>query len=575
MPAESSSSISIKPKKGRGRPAPSPRSILDRQALLQALDERDIVVKQEHITGFYQSLHRHHYPPLTNFVEQYYHNEKLAAGNNVSKKENATITEQPQLPLKNAITTRKNRNRINLPKLFLQFLADPANGFVTVTSQVAKVMTSGDGSTTKLAVQLHDGQLVESVLMRYGARQENKILKSGRASLCVSSQVGCAMACNFCATGMMGLTGSLHYSEILEQVIHAERILAKEALERRTLQQENNNNNNNEQSKKQSKKDKTNTDLDVVRNIVFMGMGEPLDNYSNVVEACRALIDRKRWNLAHGRVTVSTVGIASKIRKLTQDLPEVSLALSLHAPNQRLRSVIVPTAKHYPIQDIIDALDGHMKAAIQPRQSDANTHHRPPNGSSSSRRRAMIEYVMLEGETSSFECAHELGKLCQDRNLVVNLIPYNQTDVKDKLRCPSREHIREFQRIVTSYGTFCTTRRTMGADIDSACGQLVVLENNNNKEKAVVLDIEDGIGPIASTKTSSVSNNNNSKSVAVVKKSSSRETPASINPPASNDNNGATATDLEKWILPLQIATAISASCFLLSTALYLKQRRQ
>lgn len=125
-------------------------------------------------------------------------------------------------------------------------------------------------------------------------------------------------------------------------------------------------------------------------------MGEPLDNYSNVVAACRALIDRKRWNLAHGRVTVSTVGIASKIRKLTQDLPEVSLALSLHAPNQRLRSQIVPTAKHYPIEDIIDALDGHMTAALKPRKNDATTHHRSQKANSSARRRAMIEYVMCE-----------------------------------------------------------------------------------------------------------------------------------------------------------------------------------
>ena len=129
--------------------------------------------------------------------------------------------------------------------------------------------------------------------------------------------------------------------------------------------------------------------------LVFMGMGEPLDNYANVVEACRALIDRKRWNLAHGRVTVSTVGIASKIRKLTRDIPEVNLALSLHAPNQRLRSKIVPTAKQYSIEDIIDALDGHILA--EPRKHNANpVNCRPYAGSSSARRRAMIEYVMRE-----------------------------------------------------------------------------------------------------------------------------------------------------------------------------------
>jgi adenine C2-methylase RlmN of 23S rRNA A2503 and tRNA A37 len=264
---------------------------------------------------------------------------------------------------------------------------------------VAKVLTSADESTTKLAIQLHDGQLIESVLMRYGpsnssnSSSSSNVEGNNRASLCVSSQVGCAMACSFCATGMMGLTGDLHYAEILEQVIHAERILAKEALQRRTLlQQQSPDENAAAQQKPQiKKKNKVSTDLDVVRNIVFMGMGEPLDNYTNVVAACNALIDRRRWNLAHGRVTVSTVGIAKKIRQLTRDIPEVNLALSLHAPNQRLRSQIVPTAKNYPIEDIIDAVDGHIQA--EPRKHNTNT-NRPYAGSSSARRRAMLEYVM-------------------------------------------------------------------------------------------------------------------------------------------------------------------------------------
>lgn len=131
-------------------------------------------------------------------------------------------------------------------------------------------------------------------------------------------------------------------------------------------------------------------DVSRLRNL-RKGMGEPLDNYTNVVTACRAFIDRKRWNLAHGRVTVSTVGIASKIRQLTKDLPEVCLALSLHAPNQKLRSEIVPTAKHYPIEDMIDALHGHMRGA----------HNRSSDGRSATRRRAMIEYVMCKWNTRS------------------------------------------------------------------------------------------------------------------------------------------------------------------------------
>ena len=456
-----------KPKRGRGRPKPLLQSVLNREALMKALDAADVTVTKGHMDGFYQMLHREHYPPLEEFVERYYRNDRNAirineanktaaaasshqedgkhvASNNNNNTSAANPQEDPlpepamRIPLKNPVSNRKNRNRMNLPRPFLRFLADPNNGFVTLTSKVAKVKTSVDHSTTKLAVQLYDGQLVESVLMRYGPVTEGTrdtgvvVKKCGRASLCVSSQVGCAMGCNFCATGMMGLTGSLHYSEILEQVILAERILSQEALERmkqeHQQQRESGNNNNDKDDKEISIKNRNKkkhgvaSDLEVVRNIVFMGrlirlefygcypvllnmyltgacftshlflfaiylgMGEPLDNYTNVVTACRAFIDRKRWNLAHGRVTVSTVGIASKIRQLTKDLPEVCLALSLHAPNQKLRSEIVPTAKHYPIEDMIDALHGHMRGV----------HNRSPDGRSATRRRAMIEYVMCK-----------------------------------------------------------------------------------------------------------------------------------------------------------------------------------
>ncbi|EED91285.1 hypothetical protein THAPSDRAFT_34735, partial [Thalassiosira pseudonana CCMP1335] len=282
--------------------------------------------------------------------------------------------------------------------------------FATLTSKVQSYRTSKDGSTTKIAVELQDGHVVESVLMRHAG---------SRATLCVSSQVGCAMGCTFCATGTMGIRGNLTSGEILEQLVHASRILA----------------------------------FDLIRNVVFMGMGEPLNNYANVLAACRAMIDRRLWNLAHNRVTVSTVGVVSRIRDLTRDLPEVNLALSLHAPNQKMREAIVPAAKGTPIESLIEALDAHMMAK---------------------KKRAMIEYVMLEGDTSTIEAAHQLGQLCRGRQLVVNLIPYNKTDVRDKLSCPSEEHMQEFRSIVSSYGSFCSIRRTMGADIAGACGQLVV-----------------------------------------------------------------------------------------------------
>ena len=315
-----------------------------------------------------------------------------------------------------------------------------------------------------------------------------------------------------------------------------------------------------------------------------MGMGEPLDNYNNVVGACRALIDRRRWNLAHGRVTVSTVGIISKICKLTRDLPEVSLALSLHAPNQAMRSAIVPSAKHYPIEDLIDALDGHMMAYLKRRKGsqnkdDLSAFTEEERIKESCRRRAMIEYIMLEGDTSTLDCAHQLGKLCENRQLVVNLIPYNQTDVKDKLHCPSDECMMEFRNIVASYGTFCTIRRTMGADIDSACGQLITLrdtveEPDPDPTSTPVRDIEDVALDTRLEKVAPVRRLVGGKSTTSETngaRSTTRENDSSETACPSDDGN----VDLEQWVRPLANATAIAALCFLVSGVLFLRRNKR
>lgn len=504
------------------RKTPYPNSILDRQALTEALDEAGVSLKRNHMDGFYQALHRQHYPSLKTFVEIYYQNERKEYS-------------EESKPLVHSLTKRKNRNLLQLPKAFLNFLSETPD-FVTKTSKIQKKMTSKDKSTTKLIVELYDGQVVESVLMRYARKG------SGRASLCVSSQCGCAMGCTFCATGTMGLSGNLSTAEILEQLVHADSVLAEDF----------------EKAEDKSKK------LDLVRNVVFMGMGEPLDNYRNVVAACRAMMDRRRWNLAHGRVTVSTVGLVSQIRKLTKELPEVSLALSLHAPNQEARTAIVPTAVRYPIEDLIDALDNHMMAYLN--KGDGEVYTKEERTKESSRRRAMIEYVMLQGETSSFECAHQLGKLCENRQLVVNLIPYNATDVKDKLQCPPADHMQKFRDIVASYGAFCTIRRTMGADIAGACGQLVK-KTQNEEEKTV--DIEDVIGD--------------------KRRETAQKSIFAVNPKGSNSKEGPTkkdtseqmyswmeslsTEDLDRWTNILTVAATISASCFLLSGCLFLKKR--
>lgn len=161
--------------------------------------------------------------------------------------------------------------------------------------------------------------------------------------------------------------------------------------------------------------------------------------------------------------------------------------------------------------------------------------------------RCLTNSSSVEGDTSSFECAHQLGKLCENRHLLVNLIPYNQTDVKDKLRCPSEEHMREFQRIVASYKTFCTIRRTMGADIASACGQLVVQREKENRK---LVDVENVVGD------KEVGSDNAEKNT-------------------TDHARASPSNDLDHLIEPLIVATSIAAICFVASTALFLTKKRR
>ena len=320
-------------------------------------------------------------------------------------------------------------------------------------------------------------------------------------------------------------------------------------------------------------------------------MGEPLNNYDNVVAACKGLVDCRRWNLRHERVTVSTVGVTPKIRKFTKDMPELALALSLHAPNQEARSAIVPAAKAYPIEGLIDALDNHMMSCFSASKKGSNdvTEHEGKDDqnnintvggyseeqrkSASKRKRAMIEYVMLEGETSSFECAHQLGKLCENRRLIVNLIPYNQTDVKDKLRCPPREHIEKFQDIVRSYGSFCYIRKTMGADIAGACGQLVVeKEQKDSSSPPVANDIED-IGQNGKQQSGEKVSKTNQKFVG---RSNSLPLGGNVDVDGGEEEGASSSSaELEAWIKPLAIATALAAGAFAISTIFILTKRRR
>lgn len=407
----------------------------------------------------------------------------------------------------------------------------------------------------------------------------------------------------------IGLSGNLTTGEILEQLVHADRLLREESA---SQAEESKNDEENDSTVHNTKNinNKKSKALESVRNVVFMGMGEPLDNYANVTEACRTMIDRSRWNLAHGRVTVSTVGLISQIRRLTKELPEVSLALSLHAPNQEDREAIVPTASRYPIEGLIDALDNHMMAYLNRKrkretgkkhsldvdgedQQQLLTYTAEERMKESSRRRAMIEYVMLEGESSSFKCAHQLGKLCENRHLVVNLIPYNATDVKDKLQCPSDEHMLEFRNIVQSYGAFVTIRRTMGADIASACGQLVQKKNKEQDEREAAkkqskldgrdvgeekaIDIED----VVTGRKSEKSKTSNIKRMVPESETNAPKTlPQETLLEQSGDESrvswieSLSNKDLDWYSRALTLATTASATCFLASSALYIKKKR-
>jgi sorting nexin-8 len=588
------------PTTGSRRKAPtSPRSVLDRQAFVAALENCGLLhesVTVRHVEGFYQCLHRTNYPPLPEFVKLY--ESSVAAltdtATAVASDAASPVPADNELPQSSPSTlrlgsgdssgcisisrravsdpTRKIANRIQLPSALLRFLADPGCGFVTMTTRVAKSLASADGSTTKLVVELADSHKVEAVIMRY-TNKARKNSSGYRASLCVSSQVGCAMGCTFCATGTMGLIGNLTSGEILEQLVHANKILRQDYEKKNFAKNSGNSALDTAIGRKENRNNNHDDEKFLVRNVVFMGMGEPLDNYANVVEACRAMIDRKRWNLAHGRVTVSTVGLVSKIRRLTTELPEVSLALSLHAPFQDMRSHIVPSAKNYTLDSLIEALDEHQLACQRMRNPlpEHATRKAP-------KRRAMIEYVMLEGPTSTLDCAHELGRLCRDRNITVNLIPYNPTDVKDRLRCPGSDHIQEFRAIVASYGTFCTVRRTMGADIDSACGQLVQQEHRRVRNgecfetSSVPRDMEDYYVATIASRTL-LQSTRTAQHLSAWSHCTKNAEPTTVDADPDFKRKDDDVPRREQLIWYLKYATALAASSFVATTLLYLRQQ--
>ena len=276
--------------------------------------------------------------------------------------------------------------------------------------EVVSEHRSADG-TVKWLFESGGGQAVETVF----------IPEPGRGTLCISSQVGCAMDCSFCATGAQGFNRNLGVDEIIGQVSHANCHLPVRP--------------NGEPA---------------VTNVVFMGMGEPLANYRNVLPALELLLSDYAYGLSRRRITVSTSGIVPQIDKLGDDC-NVSLAVSLHAPNDELRNQLVPINRIHPIDSLLDACWRYAAKR--------------------SNRFITFEYGMLRDVNDSLAHADQLAALLKDRPAKINLIPFNPFKGND-LERSSVQAIEDFQNRLRSHGLVATTRRTRGDDIDAACGQL-------------------------------------------------------------------------------------------------------
>lgn len=296
---------------------------------------------------------------------------------------------------------------------------------------------SSKGDTTKCAFRCADGQLIETVLMRH---------EKERNTVCVSSQAGCPMACAFCATGTLGLKRNLTADEIVDQVLHFARKLKAEG--------------------------------DTVTNVVLMGMGEPFHNYETVMTALRTLNDPKGLAFGVRRMSISTCGIVPGILKLADDPLRVNLAISLHAPNDELRSDLMPVNKAYPLAKLFAAIRTYL---------------------GKTNRKIMFEYLLIDGVNDAPEIAEELADLLSRENpdgsgrptplYHVNLIKYHTTEVLGSAAerfgltvdpktgrgtFPSSpvERRKAFQQVLYERGISVTHRITFGEDIDAACGQL-------------------------------------------------------------------------------------------------------
>jgi 23S rRNA (adenine2503-C2)-methyltransferase len=274
--------------------------------------------------------------------------------------------------------------------------------------RIVKQNHASDG-VIKWVIELSENNHIETVY----------IPEKDRGTLCISSQVGCALACTFCSTGVQGFNRNLKSHEIIAQVLIAHHYLVA--------------------------KDKR------ISNVVFMGMGEPMLNENAVYDVCDLLLDDWAFGLSRRRVTISSSGVVPALYRMA-DTTSVSLAISLHAPDDELRDILVPINKKYPIKQLMEACQYYLNAGTQERH-------------------ILFEYVMLEGVNDSDEQARKLAKLLKGVSAKVNLIPFNPFP-NTQYKTSKAVTINQFQDILFKSGIRTTTRRTRGEDVDAACGQL-------------------------------------------------------------------------------------------------------
>ena len=292
----------------------------------------------------------------------------------------------------------------NLPKDLKGLMQE---SFDVTTLKERKKQVASDG-TTKFLFELSDGDLIETVLMRH---------KYG-CSVCVTTQVGCRIGCKFCASTLSGLKRNLQAGEIVAQVLRVQQYL-DESQER-------------------------------VSHIVVMGIGEPFENYENLTKFIEIINSEKGLNIGSRHITVSTSGIVPKIYNFADQHPQVSFAVSLHAPTDELRTQLMPINRAYPLEKLMEAVKYYIKQT---------------------NRRITFEYGLIKNVNDTVECANQLADLVGRLNCHINLIPVNYVPERGFDRTPI-EHIEKFEQTLKKRGVNVTVRRELGSDIDAACGQL-------------------------------------------------------------------------------------------------------